>query len=141
MPLWYVCIKMNYLPFDSLLFEISNSKSLFLQIIFIEVGIELLRMASIHTPNALSTSMGLIAGVVIGNIAIELEIFSNAIVNTTPFNDVHDIDYSWKIARILGDAMISILVREVGPVIINAFPRSLLTICSCSTELIRPALS
>lgn len=80
MPLWYVCIKMNYLPFDSLLFEISNSKSLFLQIIFIEVGIELLRMASIHTPNALSTSMGLIAGVVIGNIAIELEIFSNAIV-------------------------------------------------------------
>ena len=37
-------------------------------------------MASIHTPNALSTSMGLIAGIVIGNIAIDLEIFSNAIV-------------------------------------------------------------
>ena len=37
-------------------------------------------MASIHTPNALSTSMGLIAGIVIGNIAIELEIFTNAIV-------------------------------------------------------------
>ena len=80
MPLWYMCIKMNYIPFESPLFDISNSNSLFLQIILIEVGIELLRMASIHTPNALSTSMGLIAGVVIGNIAIELGIFSNAIV-------------------------------------------------------------
>lgn len=80
MPLWYMCIKINYIPFDSLLFNIDNSASLFIQIILIEVGIELLRMASIHTPNALSTSMGLIAGVVIGNIAIELEIFSNAIV-------------------------------------------------------------
>ncbi len=80
MPLWYLCIKMNYVPFPSEIFEIANSQSLFLQIILIEVGIELLRMASIHTPNALSTSMGLIAGVVIGNIAIELGIFSNAIV-------------------------------------------------------------
>lgn len=80
MPLWYMCIKINYIPFDSLLFNIDNSAGLFIQIILIEVGIELLRMASIHTPNALSTSMGLIAGVVIGNIAIELEIFSNAIV-------------------------------------------------------------
>lgn len=80
MPLWYLCIKMNYLPFESELFNVSNSGSLFLQVILIEVGIELLRMASIHTPNALSTSMGLIAGVVIGNIAIELGIFTNAIV-------------------------------------------------------------
>lgn len=80
MPLWYMCIKTNFLPFESKLFEIANSSTLFLQIILIEVGIELLRMASIHTPNALSTSMGLIAGVVIGNIAIELGIFSNAIV-------------------------------------------------------------
>jgi stage V sporulation protein AF len=80
MPLWYLCIKMHYVPFSSEIFEIANSQGLFLQIILIEVGIELLRMASIHTPNALSTSMGLIAGVVIGNIAIELGIFSNAIV-------------------------------------------------------------
>lgn len=80
MPLWYLCIKMHYIPFESELFNIPNSPSLFLQVILIEVGIELLRMASIHTPNALSTSMGLIAGVVIGNIAIELGIFTNAIV-------------------------------------------------------------
>lgn len=80
MPLWYMCIKMQYIPFESELFKIADNGSVFLQVILIEVGIELLRMASIHTPNALSTSMGLIAGVVIGNIAIELGIFTNAIV-------------------------------------------------------------
>ncbi len=80
MPLWYLCIKMNYVPFESVLFEVDNAQGLFLQIVLIEVGIELLRMASIHTPNALSTSMGLIAGVVIGNIAVELGVFTSAIV-------------------------------------------------------------
>ncbi len=80
MPLWYLCIKIDYIPFESELFNIDKTNNIFLQIILIEVGIELLRMASIHTPNALSTSMGLIAGIVIGNIAIDLEIFSNAIV-------------------------------------------------------------
>ncbi len=80
MPLWYLCIKTGYMPFESELFNINKTNYVFLQIILIEVGIELLRMASIHTPNALSTSMGLIAGIVIGNIAIDLGIFSNAIV-------------------------------------------------------------
>ena len=80
MPLWYLCIKIDYIPFESELFNIDKTNNIFLQIILIEVGIELLRMASIHTPNALSTSMGVIAGIVIGNIAIDLEIFSNAIV-------------------------------------------------------------
>lgn len=80
MPLWYLCIKTDYVPFSTELFNVENTSSLFIQILLIEVGIELLRMASIHTPNALSTSMGLIAGVVIGNIAIELGIFTNAIV-------------------------------------------------------------
>ncbi len=80
MPLWYLCIKTGYIPFESELFNLKQTNNIFLQIILIEVGIELLRMASIHTPNALSTSMGLIAGIVIGNIAIDLKIFSSAIV-------------------------------------------------------------
>ncbi len=80
MPLWYMCIQSNYIPFNSPLFEVTSTNSLFLQILLIEVGIELLRMASIHTPNALSTSMGLVAGVVIGNVAVEIGIFTNEII-------------------------------------------------------------
>lgn len=47
----------------------------FLQIILAEVGLEFLRMASIHTPTALSTSLGLIAAVLVGQIAIEVGLF------------------------------------------------------------------
>ena len=38
------------------------SVNIYLQVALAEVGVEFLRMASIHTPNALSTAMGLIAG-------------------------------------------------------------------------------
>jgi len=51
-----------------------------LQFRLVGVGIELLRMASIHTPNSLSTSMGLIAGILIGEIAISVGLFTEVIV-------------------------------------------------------------
>ena len=45
-----------------------------------ELGIEFIRMASIHTPNALSTSMGIIAGVIIGEMAINMNILTEQVV-------------------------------------------------------------
>lgn len=48
---------------------------LFLQIVFAEIGIDILRLAAIHTPSALSTAMGLIAAVLIGQIAIDVGLF------------------------------------------------------------------
>jgi stage V sporulation protein AF len=48
---------------------------IFLQIVFAELGIEVLRMAAIHTPTALSTAMGLIAAVLVGQIAIDVGLF------------------------------------------------------------------
>ncbi|RLL48531.1 spore germination protein [Oceanobacillus piezotolerans] len=51
-----------------------------LQIILAEIGIEFLRMAAIHTPTPLSTSMGLIAAVLIGQIAIDVGLFSPEVI-------------------------------------------------------------
>ncbi|WP_377888727.1 spore germination protein [Alkalihalobacillus sp. R86527] len=48
---------------------------IFVQIILAELGIETLRMAAIHTPTPLSTAMGLIAAVLIGQIAIDVGLF------------------------------------------------------------------
>ncbi|ALX48000.1 spore germination protein [Lentibacillus amyloliquefaciens] len=45
------------------------------QIILADLGIEFLRMAAIHTPTPLATSMGLIAAVLIGQIAIDVGLF------------------------------------------------------------------
>lgn len=45
------------------------------QLIMADFGIEFLRMAAIHTPTPLSTAMGLIAAVLIGQIAIDVGLF------------------------------------------------------------------
>ena len=81
-PVWFLMIKNNISisMFDKLFIVDESINKLFLELILIEIGIELVRMASIHTPSALSTSMGLIAGVVIGDLAVEAGIFSNLVV-------------------------------------------------------------
>jgi stage V sporulation protein AF len=51
-----------------------------IQIVMAVIGIEFLRMAAIHTPTPLSTSMGLIAAVLIGQIAIDVGMFSPEVI-------------------------------------------------------------
>lgn len=78
LPVWYLLIKndISINGFSSFFIKEQNNTAIFFQIIQVEISIELIRMASIHTPSALATSMGLIAGVVIGEMAIKLGIFS-----------------------------------------------------------------
>ncbi|WP_339217965.1 spore germination protein [Ornithinibacillus sp. FSL M8-0202] len=51
-----------------------------IQLILGVIGIEFLRMAAIHTPTALSTAMGLIAAVLIGQIAIDVGLLSPEVI-------------------------------------------------------------
>jgi stage V sporulation protein AF len=51
-----------------------------LQILIAEVGIEFLRMAAIHTPTALTTAMGIVAGILVGQIAVEVGLFTPEVV-------------------------------------------------------------
>ncbi|MDX8359596.1 spore germination protein [Cytobacillus sp. IB215316] len=53
---------------------------LLLQIVLIEIGMDMLRMASIHTPSSLATALGLVAAILIGQVAIEVGIFINEVV-------------------------------------------------------------
>ena len=83
-PLWFALLSSRDIisAFFRGLFEIGDDTrtEVFFQIILAEVGIEFLRMASIHTPNSLSTAMGLVAGVIIGEIAITVGLFTEIIV-------------------------------------------------------------
>ncbi|HEY8393276.1 MAG TPA: spore germination protein [Thermaerobacter sp.] len=47
------------------------------QFILGEVGIELIRLALIHTPEALSTSLGIIGAVLIGQLSVEVGLFTS----------------------------------------------------------------
>ncbi|WP_238378748.1 spore germination protein [Halalkalibacillus sediminis] len=51
-----------------------------IQVLLADLGIEFLRIAAIHTPTALSTAMGLIAAVLIGEIAIEVGLFGPEVI-------------------------------------------------------------
>src|SRR5690606_2266298 len=51
-----------------------------LQIFIADTGIEFLRMAAIHTPTPLSTAMGLIAAVLIGQIAVDVGLFVSEVI-------------------------------------------------------------
>jgi stage V sporulation protein AF len=49
---------------------------LFIQFIIVHFGIDLVRIAGIHTPDPLATAMGLIAALLIGQIAIDVGLFT-----------------------------------------------------------------
>ncbi|WP_112181310.1 MULTISPECIES: spore germination protein [Paraliobacillus] len=53
---------------------------LLLQFLIAEIGIDMLRMAAIHTPTALATALGLVAAIMIGQVAVEVGLFSNEVV-------------------------------------------------------------
>ncbi|QHT63878.1 spore germination protein [Paenibacillus lycopersici] len=50
------------------------------QFLIAEVGVDMLRMASIHTPTPLATAMSLIAAILIGDIAVKTGLFVNEVV-------------------------------------------------------------
>lgn len=57
-----------------------GSIPLFMQFLIAEIGIDMLRMAALHTPTALVTALGLVAAVLMGQVAVEVGIFSNEVV-------------------------------------------------------------
>ncbi|MFN7253093.1 MAG: spore germination protein [Anaerobacillus sp.] len=78
LPLWLLMVMQpNLLP-EVLEFIGPNETTnvpVFAQIVIAEVGIELLRMAAIHTPSPLATALGLVAALLIGEIAINVGLF------------------------------------------------------------------
>ncbi len=53
---------------------------LLLQFMLAEVGIDVLRMAAIHTPSSLATALGLVAALMIGQVAVEVGLFTNEVI-------------------------------------------------------------
>ncbi len=78
LPLWFLFVLEPSLLPESIAFIGPNEETnipVILQLFLAEIGIELLRIAAIHTPTPLSTAMGLIAAVLIGQIAIDVGLF------------------------------------------------------------------
>lgn len=53
---------------------------LVVQFLLAEIGVDLLRMASVHTPTSLATAMSLVAAILIGDIAVQTGVFVNEVI-------------------------------------------------------------
>ncbi|MBU9712252.1 spore germination protein [Evansella tamaricis] len=83
LPLWYLfAMNPDMLPYGLSYIGPNDvgQVPLIAQFILAEAGIEMLRMAAIHTPSALATALGLVAAILIGEVAIEVGLFSHEVV-------------------------------------------------------------
>ncbi|ASK61220.1 spore germination protein [Virgibacillus phasianinus] len=83
LPLWYLFAEDPTLLPDAFSFiglKETLAVSLLLQLLLVEIGMDILRMATIHTSTAMATSLGLISAVVIGQVAVEVGVFSNEVI-------------------------------------------------------------
>ena len=83
LPLWLAAAQNSQLLPDWLQF-IGVSKAakipLVAQVLLAEFGVDLLRMAAVHTPAPLATALGLIAAFMLGDIAVKVGLFSPEVV-------------------------------------------------------------
>lgn len=83
LPLWFLFVTEPSLLPNHLTFVGPNEETnihILLQILIGEIGVEFLRLAAIHTPTPLSTAMGLVAAVLIGQIAIDVGFFVGEVI-------------------------------------------------------------
>ncbi|WP_425281145.1 spore germination protein [Paenibacillus jilunlii] len=83
LPLWMLLVIHPELK-PAMLEFIGPQKSakipLLAQFLFVELGVDLLRMAAVHTPTPLGSAMGLIAAILVGDIAVQTGLFVNEVV-------------------------------------------------------------
>ncbi len=84
-PLWLLLVTDPHHLLPAGLDFIGPNKSnyhipLLVQVLIAEIGVETLRMAAIHTPTSLSTALGLIAAVLIGQIAVQVGVFVSEVI-------------------------------------------------------------
>lgn len=78
-PLWLLALQNpDILPqsFEFLLINDSTNIPVFWQLILLEIAIDGLRLASLNTPNSLSTSLSVIAGIALSDFAVSVGWFS-----------------------------------------------------------------
>lgn len=83
MPLWFLFNERQALRPDWLWFVGADNVGhipLVLQFIIAEIGVDLLRLAAVHTPAPLVTAMTLLSAILIGDIAVKTGLFINEVI-------------------------------------------------------------
>ncbi|MGD8189137.1 spore germination protein [Brevibacillus ginsengisoli] len=82
-PLWLLMVMHPILipeGLDFLGIKKDGAIPLLVQFMVAEIGLDLMRMAAIHTPTPLATALGLIAAILVGQVAIQVGLFSPEVI-------------------------------------------------------------
>lgn len=76
-PIWYLYVKNGYSNIDV------NIYKLLFELLILELCVDLLKISSLHTPSTLSMPLGLIGGIILGDLSIKSGIFMESTVLVT----------------------------------------------------------
>ena len=110
-PIWYLLLKnSSYVP-ESLAFFIQRGEStvpILLQLLLVELGVDGLKLASLNTPDALNSSLGIIGGLILGEMAIKVGWLSAQVIFYMAFAAIanftqpsYELGYAFKFMRML----------------------------------------
>lgn len=131
MPTWLLFVlHPEYLP-DFLNFigpQEEGNIPIVLQVISGEIGIEFLRLASIHTPTAISSALGIVSAILIGQVAVDVGLFGPEILFyvavgalgafVTPSYELGLANKMFKLFIIIGTALLG-LWGYIGTIVIG----------------------
>lgn len=110
-PVWYLLTKNpDHIPqwLDFIRIEEPNSVPVLVQLLIVELVIDAMRLASINTPNALSSSFGVIGALVLGEFAVSAGWFVSEVVLYMAFvalsnfaQPSFELGYAFKILRVV----------------------------------------
>lgn len=83
MPLWFLLVLEPGMVPPGMAFIGPNETGdipIVMQFVLAEIGVDLMRMASVHTPSPLATAMSLIAAILIGDAAVKTGLFVNEVI-------------------------------------------------------------
>lgn len=83
LPLWFLLVKNPELKPPGLEFLGAQNEGkipLLAQFLIVEIGVDLMRLAAVHTPSPLTVAMGLVAAILVGDIAVKTGLFINEVI-------------------------------------------------------------
>ena len=117
MPLWYLCVKNPHIVPEYMKFMLPSKEGLpiIAQVIFIEVILDAIKLASINTPSMMNGSIGIVAGLIIGDFSVnvgwlspEVILYMSIVAISSFTQPSFELGYAFKFCRVLTIVLIEV---------------------------------
>ncbi len=116
-PLWYFCVKTPDIVPKALEFILPSKDGIpiFAQLIFIEIILDAIKLASVNTPSMMNGSIGIVAGLIIGDFSVnagwltpEVILYLSVVAISNFTQPSFELGYAFKFCRVLTISLIEL---------------------------------